>query len=175
MKAISFFKPQSLILSVALCTLATSLAAVESAADKVDSLISSCPWIGLIADSVTYGPITIGHLDIEGAGRLVFCEPGEVIEGTLNYQINASQFDSWDFHHIVVGLREQSAQSCIIHSLGIWNREGTTSFSFNAPQEAGMYEICFDYHNAAFCSDAMKGWLDSPPSRKATIGILIVE
>lgn len=151
------------------------LAAVSSAGDKVSDLISSCPWIGLIAKEVSYGPITISNLNIADAGKLAFCEPGEKIEGSLKYKIDAKKLDSWNVHHIIVGLRGQDAQSCITHSIGVWDKKGKANFSFTAPQEKGIYEVCFDYQEAALCCNAIDEWHNHPPAHKATIGILVVE
>ena len=172
-----FKKLQNLILSVMLLsgTFCAPLAASESPGDEINELILSCPWIGLIAGEVTYGPITISELNIDDAGRLVFCKPGEKIEGTLKYKIDSSQLDSWSIHHIVIGLRGQDAQSCLTHSLGVWDAEGKDSFSLEAPTEKGIYEICFGYYKTAFCSGAMKEWNDNPPDHSATVGILVVK
>jgi hypothetical protein len=177
MKTFSFSKLQKIILSATLLTgtLCAPLAAVDSLNDKVNQLISTNPWIGLVAQEVSYGPITIGQLNIDDAGRLVFCQPGEKIDGTLKYRIDSSQLNAWSLHHIVVGLRKKEAQSCVTHSLGVWDKKGTASFSFVAPQEKGVYEVCFGYYKANLCSDAIKEWNKNPPSHNATIGILVVE
>lgn len=167
----------NLILGFALltCTLCAPLAAAESTGDKINDLISSCPWIGLVAEKVTYGPVTISRLKMDGKGRLVFCKPGEEIDGTLKYKIDSSELESWKLHHIVVGLRNAEAQSCITHSLGLWDKKGKASFSFKAPDEKGIYEVCFGYYNAVLCSDAIQDWNENPPEHCATIGIVVVE
>jgi hypothetical protein len=177
MKILSFFKPQNLILGLGLCAsvLAAPLVAAQSTGDKINEIISSCPWIGLIAKEITYGPITISKVDIAESGRLVFCQPEEKIEGTLKYKIDSSKLDSWNFHHIVVGLRKQKAQSCVTHSLGIWDEKGVASFSIEAPLDKGIYEVCFSYYKGGLCSSALQDWKDNPPDHSATIGILVVE
>lgn len=138
-------------------------------------MLYSCPWIGLIAKEVSYGPVTISKVNIEKSGKLVFCEPGETISGTVHYKVDAAKFESWNLHHIIVGLRDQDAQNCILHSLGVCDDKGRASFSFVAPQEKGIYELCFDYHRAMFCSKAIEEWHAHSPSQKATIGIVVVE
>lgn len=177
MKTFSFFKLQNLILSSAILagTFCAPLVGADSLGTKVNDIISTCPWVGLVANEVTYGPITISKLNIDDAGRLVFCEPGEKIEGTLRYKIDSSKLVSWDLQHIVVGLRKQDAQSCITHSLGVWDKKGKASFSFEAPKEKGTYEVCFGYYEVTLCSDAIREWKDNPPSHSATIGVLVVE
>ncbi|MGZ3634035.1 MAG: hypothetical protein ACXU9U_00090 [Parachlamydiaceae bacterium] len=177
MKTLSFLKPQNLILSMALLasTLCFSLSASDPFHDKVNNLISSCPWAGLVADRVTYGPVTISRVNIEDSGRLVFCKPGEKVEGSLRYKINSSKLESWHTHHILIGFQKGRAQSCITHSLGIWDKKGKARFTFDAPMEKGTYEICFGYYTAELCGDAMNEWDRHPPSHHATIGILVVE
>ncbi|MBA2726705.1 MAG: hypothetical protein H0U49_00830 [Parachlamydiaceae bacterium] len=177
MKTFSFSKLQNLILSTALltCSLCAPLTAADSLGTKVNDIISTCPWVGLIAKEVTSGPVTISKLNIDDEGRMVFCKPNEKIEGTLRYKIDSSKLDSWDLHHIVVGLRKDEAQSCITHSLGVWDKKGKASFSFVAPSEKGIYEVCFGYYEVALCSDAVREWKNNPPSHSSTIGVLIVE
>lgn len=177
MKMCLFVKFQCLMLGAILLmsSIAAPLTAVSSPGDRVNQLISDCPWIGMIAKEVTYGPITISHLNIGESGRLVFCEPGETIEGTLKYKINVKELDSWGLHHIVVGLRHQDAQSCISHSFGVWDRKGNSSFSFQAPEGKGVYELCFEYYKGALCSDAFAQWQNSSPPHRATIGIVVVD
>jgi hypothetical protein len=177
MKTLSFLKPQNLVLSMALlaCTLCYPLSASDSFHDKVNQLISSCPWAGLVAERVTYGPVTISKVNIEDSGRLVFCKPGEKIRGTLRYKIDSSKLKSWHMHHILIGLRKHHPQNCIIHSLGVWDKKGKARFTFDAPTEKGTYEICFGYYNATLCGDAMNEWNKHPPTHNATIGLLVVE
>lgn len=173
----TFLKLQTLTYSaaVAVSLLFSPLHAVTSTTERISELISSCPWIGLIAEKVSYGPITVSKVDIDDSGKLVFCRPGELIEGTLRYRIDTDRLDSGHLHHIIVGLRGQNAQNCISHSFGIWDSKGSSSFSFYAPEEQGLYELCFDYEKCTLCSHAIEKWQDNPPSHKTTIGIVIVE
>lgn len=147
----------------------------KSLKDKVGDWIKSAPWIGLIADKVTYGPITIKDVNIGDAGKLLFVKPGELITGELKYKIDAEKLDSWYLHHIIVGLKNQDAQCCITHSFGMWDESGKASFAFHAPLEKGLYELRFDYQEAIFCATAINEWHYDQPSNNATIGIVIVE
>ncbi len=152
-----------------------SLTAASSSTDKINDLIYTCPWVGLVAKEVRYGPLTISKVNIDDSGKLVFCQPGEEITGTLHYKIDSDKLDSWEVHHIIVGLRDQSAQSCILHTLGVWDSEGKANFTFIAPPETGVYELCFDYHQATWCANALEEWNEHAPSHKTTIGIVVVE
>lgn len=146
-----------------------------SATETIHDWIQSYPWIGLVAEEVPYGPITIEDVNLGGDGRLVFAKPGEKIEGRLKYKINADQLSSWHLHHIIVGLKNQEAQSCITHTLGLGDKNGKANFTIDAPTEKGVYELRFDYQDALLCEDAKKAWHDDQPSSRATIGIVIVK
>ena len=173
----TFLKIKSAILCSLLLTsiFGTSLMAVESVGDKISGWVSSFPWVGLIADEVTYGPITIKDLSLGDSGRLVFAKPGEKIKGKLKYKIDVNKLTSWDVHHIILGLKDHEAQSCITHSFGVWDKEGKATFDLVAPMEKGLYEVRFDYQDAVLCNTAKEAWIHDQPSSNATIGVVIVE
>lgn len=167
----------TLLCSIFLAVLSTQvLPAAESPSDKISEWIKSSPWIGLVAKEVTYGPITLGELNLDKGGRLVIAKPGEEIKSTVKYKINADKLDSWHLHHIVVGIKGQAYPTCITHSFGVWDKKGKASFTLIAPKEKGVYEVRFNYQEGITCSEAVKGWLDeNSPSAHATVGIIIVE
>lgn len=168
---------KSVILSSILVSsvLAMPLTATESVTDKLKDWTHSYPWVGMISDEVHYGPITIKDVNLGGDGRLVFAKPGEKVEVKLKYEIDANQLDSWNIHHVIVGLKNQEAQCCISHSLGVWDKKGKKTFTLEAPMEKGLYELRFDYQDAVLCSDAKSAWRNDQPSSRATIGVIIVE
>lgn len=151
------------------------LHAAESPKNKITEWIKSSPWIGLVAKEVTYGPITLGDLDLDKNGRLVIAKPGEEINATVHYKINAEKLDSWHLHHIIVGIKGQKYPTCITHSFGVWDNKGKASFTLHAPEEKGVHEVRFNYEEGIYCSEAVKAWLNDSPSAKATVGIIIVE
>lgn len=151
------------------------LHSAESPKGKINQWIHSYPYLGLISKEVAYGPITLKNLDFDGSGHVVIAEPGEVIDGTVHYKIDSSKLESMNLHHIIVGIKDQDAQSCITHSLGVWNRKGKSSFSLKAPLEKGVYEVRFDYQNSLCCEDAIAAWQADAPSSNATVGVIIVE
>jgi hypothetical protein len=154
---------------------ALPLNAVDSPKDKINKWISECPYIGLVAKEVTYGPITLKHFDLEDKGRVVMAQPGEKIHGTVHYKVDVSELDSLHLHHIILGIKNGGDQTCLTHALGVWDSKGKASFSLTAPEEKGVYEIRFDYQTCLTCNDALKHWSEDPPSPKATVGIVIVE
>lgn len=174
----NFFSKSSIVLlcSIFLTVFSSQvLHAAESPKEKITEWIKSHPWIGLVAREVTYGPITLKDFDLDKSGRLVFAEPGEEIEATVKYKVHADALDSWNLHHIMVGIKGQDNPACITHTLGIWDKKGKTSFIIKAPEETGVYEVRFDYQEALLCSEAAHAWQKDAPSANATVGIIIVE
>ena len=154
---------------------ALPLNAVDSPKDKINKWINECPYIGLVAKEVTYGPITLKHFDLEDKGRVVIAQPGETVSGSVNYKVDASELESLHLHHIILGIKKSDDQTCLTHALGVWDSKGKATFSLAAPSERGAYEIRFDYQTGLKCEDALKHWNEDPPSSKATVGIIIVE
>ncbi|MFA6915011.1 MAG: hypothetical protein WC222_01315 [Parachlamydiales bacterium] len=161
------------LLLASLCTL--PLQAADSPKEKLTEWISSYPWIGLVAKDVSYGPITLRDLNLANKGRLVIVKPGEHIHGTVKYKIDSDRLESWNMYHVILGIKGQEAQSCITHSVGVWDKKGKANFTLVAPMEKGVYEVRFDLEEAIVCSDAMKEWRDDNPSSRATVGVIIVE
>jgi hypothetical protein len=154
---------------------ALRLHAVESPEDKINEWINECPYIGLVAKEVSYGPITLKNFNLDNKGRIVIARPNEIIHGTLQYKIKTDELPSLHLHHIIIGIEGEDTQSCITHALGVWDTKGKTSFSFAAPPKRGVYEIRVDYQTGLTCEEACKLWREDPPSAKATVGIIIIE
>lgn len=154
---------------------ALPLNAVDSPKDKINKWINECPYIGLVAKEVTYGPITLKHFDLDDKGRVVIAQPGEKIHGTVYYKVESGQLDAFHLHHIILGIKNGEDRSCLTHALGVWDSKGKAHFSLAAPAEKGVYEIRFDYQTCLTCDDAFQHWNEDPPSSKATVGIVIVE
>lgn len=151
------------------------LQAGDSHDDKITEWISSCPYIGLVADQITYGPITLRDLDLEEKGRIIFVKPDEKINGTVKYRLDSDEMEAFHRHHIIVGLKGQPAECCLTHAYGLTDKKGKSKFSFIAPSARGVYEVCFDYQKVPSCDEAKDRWIAYPPSSNATVGIVIVE
>ena len=151
------------------------LHSAESAGDKISDWFSSCPYIGLVAEEITYGPITLKDFNMDDKGRLVIAKPGEELQCSVKYYLDSNQMESWNMHHVVVGIKGEDSQSCITHSLGLWDKKGKTNFNLTAPSKKGVYEVRFDYEKVLTCGDAVSHWKEETPSSKATVGIIIVE
>ncbi len=135
------------------------------------------PWIGLISNEISYGPITVTNVHLNDGNKIVVVKPKEKITGTLHYKIDAKRLDSFHLYHLVVGLKKVGAQDCVSHSFGIWNSKGKGRFTLKAPAEAGVYEVRFSYFEGATCQSARDAWNSDAgdPSSAATIAVVIVE
>lgn len=144
---------------------------------SLTEFIQECPWIGLVASEITYGPITISEVNIHDGDKLAVVAPGEILNGMLKYRVDSKDLQSLHLYHLVIGIKGQGPQDCITHNLGMWSSEGKGRFTLKAPEKPGIYEVRFLLTQALLCSNARDAW-DSDqgiPSSAATIGIIIVD
>lgn len=139
--------------------------------------LQECPWIGLVADQITLGPIKISHVSIHDGDKIAFVSPGEILTGKLKYEVNSKDLDSLHLYHLTVGIKDQGAQDCVTHNLGVWSSKGRGHFTLKAPEKRGIYEVRFLFTEGLTCARAYDAWDSSheKPSAAATIGIIIVE
>lgn len=135
------------------------------------------PWLGLIMDEVTYGPITLWDIHLNKGSPLAIVKPGDVVHGRLKYRVDSTDQEAFHRYHLVVGLKGFGAQDCVTHTWGIWDSSGRGDFTLKAPLEPGVYEIRFVYHEAPTCEEARSVWNSESgePSSFATIGAIIVD
>lgn len=162
-------------LCVVSAALAFSMLTVNLQAAPISDYIKDYPWVGLISDEITYGPVTVSHIHIKNSDKLVIATPGEVLHGNLRYKINSDK-EKISFHHLVIGIEGEGAQDCIMHSMGLWDNKGKGKFTLTAPTEPGIYEVRFLYDEGLTCSKAREAWNSGAkdPSSLATIGAIIV-
>lgn len=141
------------------------------------SYVHQYPWLGLVMDEVTYGPITVSDVHINKGGQLAIVKPGEILHGTLRYAVDSTEQEAFHRYHLVVGIKGLGAQDCVTHTYGIWDSKGRGKFTLKAPLEPGLYEVRFFYQEAPTCEEARSVWKDEigEPSNFATIGAIIVE
>lgn len=135
------------------------------------------PWIGLLMNEITYGPITVSDVHFNNGTRLIEVQPGEIISGNLRYRVDSTDQSMFHRYHIVVGLKGIGAQDCVTHTYGIWDSKGKGSFTLKAPLQPGVYEVRFIYQEAATCEEVRSIWNHETgePSSFATIGAIIVK
>jgi hypothetical protein len=153
-------------------------ASVTSAAKHdLSKYFDNLPWLGLIADEVTYGPITISHIHIHEGDKLVVAAPEEVLKGSLKYKIKTGELDALHRYHLVIGIKGKGAQDCLVHSLGVWDTKGKVNFKLTAPKEPGVYEVRFLFVEDLTCAAAQDEWNSGKnvPGSNATIGAIIIE
>lgn len=139
--------------------------------------LEDCPWLGLIADQITLGPIKISDVSIHDGNKLACVSPGETIKGKLKYEVNSTDLESFHLYHLTVGIKNEGAQDCITHNLGMWNSKGRGHFTLKAPEKRGVYEVRFLLTEGLTCANARDAWNSNKekPTSAATIGIIIVE
>ena len=152
-------------------------AGTTEAKRPISEYLQECPWLGLVTNEITYGPITVSNVNIHDGQKLAFAVPGETLKGALNYKVDSEYLDSLHLYHLVIGIKGEGAQDCITHNLGLWNSRGHGHFTLKAPEKPGLYEVRFFFTEALTCSGARDTWNsgDDKPSAAATIGIIVVE
>lgn len=137
---------------------------------------NSHPYIALLMDKVSYGPITVSNIRINDE-QIVSALPGEMLNGHLHYKVDSSDQELFHRYHLVVGIKDIGAQDCVTHTYGVWDSTGKGTFSLKAPMEPGIYEVRFAYTEAKTCEQARGLWHENAgePSAYATIGLIVVE
>jgi len=164
----------SAVLSCSLLTFTS--AKVQASSESLTEYFNDMPWIGLVADKINYGPITISRVHIKNSEKFAIVKPGETIEGSLKYKINSDQ-SKVNLYHLVIGIKGVGAQDCVTHTLSLWDSKGKGNFTLTAPLKPGVYEVRFLFHEGVTCDDAKEVWNsgEKDPSSKATIGVIIVK
>lgn len=144
---------------------------------KPSEYLEDCPWLGLVADKITLGPITISDVSIHHGDKFAHVKPGKTLKGELKYKVDAKDLDTLHLHHLVIGIKGEGAQDCVTHNLGVWNSKGKGHFTLKAPEKPGVYEVRFLFTEALTCEGARDVWNSGKekPSSEATIGIIIVK
>ena len=152
-------------------------AGLTVAKKPLSEYMKECPWIGLVANQIKLGPITISNVSIHDGDKLAFVQPGETLNGMLKYKVDAKHLDSLHLYHLIIGVKNHGAQDCVTHSLGIKNSKGQGRFTLKAPEKPGVYEVRFLLSEGLTCARAREVWNsgEDKPSSAATIGIIIVE
>lgn len=127
-------------------------------------------------DEIVYGPITISDTRLGDSKQSVTLAPGQKIECCFRYKVDASQLDFLSKTHLIVGLKNVAAQTCVQHAYGVFDSTGTAKFELLAPLEVGDYEVRIASLPGDKCEDAFNAWnvLGEEPSSYATIGIVRV-
>lgn len=121
--------------------------------------------------------ITLTNVCIHQDDCVVFAKPGDILNGHLDYLIDSHEQSPFHDYHLVIGLKGVGAQVCVLHSYGLWDSKGTAKFLLKAPQDPGLYEVCYIYNEAKTCEQALLKWFSNSGSlgSEATIGAIIVE
>lgn len=148
---------------------------MDVSAKSLPDYFKEFPWLGLIADEVTYGPVTISHFNINQNKKVAIVGPGEKVYGSLRYKIDSDKAD-FSLCHLVIGIEGVGAQDCIAHTFNLWDSKGKGKFTLVAPKEPGVYQVRFLFFEGITCSKARDSWdKGEDPSAAATLGVIIVK
>lgn len=127
-------------------------------------------------DHTVYGPITVSNILLDKSKHYAVVIPGQTIDCSFRYKLDASKQDFLSKNHLIVGLKGIAAEDCATHLYGVWNSQGTANFKLTAPLAEGEYEIRIAYRPGSTCQEALNSWtiLRDEPGSFATIGILKV-
>ncbi len=127
-------------------------------------------------DQTFYGPITVSKIIFNNSKHFAVVNPGQTIDCSFHYRLDASKQDFLSKNHLIVGLAGVAAEDCATHLYGVWNSEGNADFKLTAPLEEGDYEVRIAYRPGQTCQEALNSWtiLHEEPGSFATIGILRV-
>lgn len=144
---------------------------------KISEYYKEYPWIGLITDEITYGPVTVSHIHINKGDKLTVVKPGETLHGFLKYKLDTADQDKFHRCHLVIGINNVGAQDCIAHTFNLWESKGIGKFELKAPEHPGVYEVRIAFIDSATCQKAHELWNvgECEPSAAATIGVIVVE
>jgi hypothetical protein len=151
----------------------------DNSEDKtpLSEYLKEYPSLGLITDKISFGPITVSKVSIHKGNKLAYVSPGTILRGKLDYEIDSKDLKSLHLYHLTVGIKNEGAQDCASHNLGVWNPKGHGIFSLRAPEKPGIYEVCFVFAEGSTCARAYEAWNPNKEiaSSSATIGYLIVQ
>ncbi|MBA3816452.1 MAG: hypothetical protein H0X29_08030 [Parachlamydiaceae bacterium] len=149
----------------------------DNAKSDLNSYFEKAPWLGLITDEITYGPVKISHVHLHDGDKVVFAAPGDELHGSLKYRIKSDDLATFHLNHLVIGIKGEGPQDCLTHNVGVWDSHGKTRFKLKAPEKAGIYEVRFLLTEGLTCSNARDTWEfgEKVPGSNATIGVIIVE
>lgn len=128
-------------------------------------------------EEIVYGPITVTNVRLGPAKQRVIVEPGQKIGCSFRYKIDSSQLELLNKTHLIVGLANVGAETCVKHTYGVLDSVGVAKFDLIAPLEPGEYEVRVASRSGDKCQDAFNTWtiLGDEPSAFATIGIIQVQ
>lgn len=174
-------KTQRFALGAALALLSTSsLSFAETLSEKwkekMESVREEIPAIGLIADEITYDGLKICDFHFDTQKKYTIVKPGQKISAEFDYALNSDCLENLELHHFIYGLHPYGPLGCVIHSLGLMDREGHTKIEFEAPKEKGVYQLRFCHSRKKISHTAAhKEWSKNTAPSNTIVGVVVVD
>ncbi len=143
----------------------------------IQDYLDHYPWKGIIQTEATSGPVTVGHLKLNGHSKAIVAAPGQTIAAEVKCAFDPDKSTFFGHYEIVIGLKGLGPQ-VVIGSEGLADGKTKEEFTLVAPETRGIYEIRFRPAKIIFKLPAFSEWLDSEghePDAKTTIGLIVVK
>ncbi len=140
---------------------------------EIQSYLDHYHWKGVLEDQSTTDPVTLKNLRLNGHDKVVVVLPGERVEGRVTCTYAQEQCAALTYYRIILGIKDQGAQTTIAGTLGAFAGESHEDFVLIAPATRGMYQIAFQPTEALLESTALAQWRD--PEGVKPIGFIIVK
>lgn len=150
--------------------------ATEKMKEKIREIPHKFPKVNLLSNEVNYEGLKIQNFHFDTGKNYTIVKPGEEVTAEFSYYVDKNALDTLKIDHFVYGLYPHKALGCFMHSLGLFNREGTSKLSFKAPEKKGVYEFKISHTGQRSFKDIENEWSSKENnSEDPTIGLLIVE
>lgn len=145
--------------------------------DEIQHYLDNYHWKGIVENEVTSGPVTLANLKLNGHSLSTVVGPNHRVDVEVDCSYDKSKLDSTSYYQVVIGLKNVGGLTTIASTFGYIAGKSNEKFSFNAPNDPGVYEIRFRPVSIFSTDNALKAWVDEQgkePDSKTTIGIIVV-
>ena len=133
------------------------------------------PGKGIVSDSIKIEGIKLSDFKMMGGKKIISCDPSELIDCQVRYEIDKDQLSNTKIHYFLVGFHNEGPQETVKKCLGFMSDSGKAKFTLEAPKEAGIYQIRFTHGTGLIFEQAEDDWWENPPGANTTMGIVIVK
>jgi hypothetical protein len=143
----------------------------------IQDYLDHYPWKGMVQTEATSGPVTLGHLKLNGHSKAIVASPGQEIDAEVECTFNPEETTFFGHYEVVIGLKDVGPQVAIGEA-GLPAGRVKEKFTLVAPEQNGIYQIRFRPAKIIFHTLAFDSWKDAEgnePDAAATIGIIIVK
>lgn len=146
MKAATYRKLFSLFaLAMSLALPLHSKTFTEKVEEMKDRYTEEIPGLSLVSSEIQYEGLKVSNFIFDTEEKYTIVKPGEKIAAKLDYALDSNALENLNLHHYAYVLENYGSVGCLVHSLGLLDREGSTQIEFKAPEQKGVYKL-FLYH-----------------------------